>query len=68
MLLESHGYNLLGILILILDIIAVVSVIGGSSSVERKILWTVLIVLLPVVGMVLYYLLGRDGNDKKISA
>jgi hypothetical protein len=53
---------------LILDIIAVVSVIGGSSSVERKILWTVLIVLLPVVGMVLYYLLGRDGNDKKISA
>ena len=52
-------YNLIGILVLILDIVAIVSVIGGRSSTERKVLWTLLILLLPFVGMILYYLVSE---------
>ena len=56
-------YNLLGIIILVLDVIAIVGVIGGSSPPDRKALWTILILLLPLVGMVLYYLMGRTRQD-----
>ena len=54
---------LISILVLVLDIIAIVSVLGGSGSIERKLLWTLIILVLPVVGMILYFLIGRSGQD-----
>jgi len=60
----NSPYSLFGILVLILDIVAIISVLGGRSSIERKALWTVLILILPVVGMILYYLVGKTGQDK----
>ncbi|HXE51595.1 MAG TPA: PLDc N-terminal domain-containing protein [Tepidisphaeraceae bacterium] len=56
-------YPILGIVVFILDIIAIVSVLSGRSSVERKILWVVIILLLPFIGMILYFLLGRSSAD-----
>ncbi len=44
-------------------IIAIVSVLGGSGSIERKLLWTLVILVLPVVGMILYFLIGRSSQD-----
>jgi hypothetical protein len=57
------SYGILGLIILVLDIIAIVSVLGGRSSVEHKLLWTVVILLLPVIGMILYFLMGRSTAD-----
>lgn len=59
--------NILGTLVLILDIIAIVSVLLGRGSVGHKLLWTLLIILLPVVGMVLYYLIGRSPVDANLT-
>ncbi|UCC95276.1 MAG: PLDc N-terminal domain-containing protein [Candidatus Omnitrophota bacterium] len=53
---------LIGIVILILDIVAVADAIRGSLSAEKKILWVALIIFLPVLGLILYYLLGRPGK------
>ena len=58
-----NGYEIVGLLVLVLDIIAIVSVLGGRASMEHKLLWTVIILLLPVVGMILYYLMGRSTAD-----
>lgn len=58
--------SLIGLLILILDVWAIVSVLLGSSSIERKILWVVLILLLPVVGLILYLLIGRSARDANV--
>ena len=55
--------SLVGAVILLLDIFAIVSVLLGSSEAMRKLLWIVLILLLPVVGMVLYFLIGRSAAD-----
>jgi len=55
--------GLVGTVILLLDIFAIGSVLLGSSEVLRKVLWIALILLLPVVGMVLYFLIGRSGAD-----
>lgn len=56
-------YSILGLVVLVLDIIAIVSVLSGRSSVERKVLWVVIILLLPLIGMILYFLLGRSSAD-----
>ncbi len=47
-------------MILILDIIAIVSVLSGGGSVGYKLLWILLILLLPLIGMILYFLIGRE--------
>jgi hypothetical protein len=57
--------SLVGAVILLLDIFAIASVLLGSSEVMRKVLWIALILLLPVVGMVLYFLLGRSPADAR---
>ena len=55
--------SLLGTVVLLLDIFAIFSVLLGSSSVMRKIMWIAVILLLPFLGMGLYFLIGRDSRD-----
>ena len=55
--------HIIGTIIFVLDIVAIVSVLLGSGTVGHKVLWIVLILLLPIVGMVLYYLIGRNASD-----
>ena len=57
------SYGILGLIILVLDIIAIVSILGGRASVEHKLLWTVVVLLLPVIGMILYFVMGRSAAD-----
>ena len=51
--------GLIGLVILVLDVVAIVDVVKSSFETGKKILWSVLIALLPVVGLVLYYLVGK---------
>jgi hypothetical protein len=51
--------TLLGLAILVLDIIAIVDCVKSSWSTGKKLLWILLILILPVVGMILYFLLGK---------
>ena len=50
---------LIGLVILVLDVIAIVDAVRGNLETAKKILWIVLIILLPLVGMILYFLLGK---------
>ena len=52
-------YVPVGLIILILDIWAVVTIVQGGGPVERKVLWIVLILVLPVIGLVLWLLIAR---------
>ena len=51
--------GILGLLVLVLDIIAIVDALKSSMDTGKKALWIILILILPVVGMVLYFLLGK---------
>ncbi len=51
--------GLIGLIILVLDIIAIVEVAKSKADTGKKVLWIILILILPVVGLILYYLLGR---------
>lgn len=58
--------SLFGAVILILDVFAIVSVLLGRSRVMRKLLWIAVILLLPVVGMLLYFLISRSAFDVQV--
>ena len=51
--------GLLGLVVLVLDIIAIVDVLKSSDDTTKKLLWILLILFLPVLGMILYFLLGK---------
>ncbi len=48
----------LGLIVLVLDIWAIIKVLGSGARVPEKILWTLLIILLPVIGLIVWYLAG----------
>ncbi len=50
--------GLFSLIVLILDIWAIIRVIGSPASTGRKVLWVVVIILLPVLGFILWLLLG----------
>jgi len=51
-------HPLLWILVTVLDIIAIVSILKSGAETGTKILWILLVILLPVLGMILYFLMG----------
>jgi hypothetical protein len=59
-------YSIVGALILALDLIAIFSLLAGGSSLSHKLLWTLLILLLPLVGMILYFAIGRSPADARV--
>ena len=50
--------GLIGIIILGLDIFAVLNVAQSSNDNGKKVLWILLIVLLPVLGLIIWALAG----------
>jgi hypothetical protein len=58
-------FRLLGVLVFVLDIIAIVSILKSSADSGTKLLWIVLVLLLPFLGMILYFLMG-PGRRKVI--
>jgi succinate dehydrogenase/fumarate reductase cytochrome b subunit len=61
----NFGYNgLVGVLILAGDIWAIINILQSSVSNEKKLLWTLVVLLLPLLGLILWYFLGP--RDRKL--
>ena len=50
--------GLFGLIVLIADVWAIVNVFQSSADTGKKVIWTVLIIILPVLGFILWYFLG----------
>lgn len=50
--------GLWGLLVLIADVWAIVSVAQSGASTGKKVLWIVIVIVLPVIGFLLWLLLG----------
>ncbi|GAA5080710.1 PLDc N-terminal domain-containing protein [Roseibacterium beibuensis] len=55
-----------GFILLILDLWALISVIGSSVSTGKKVLWALLIILLPLLGFILWLILGPRANKQSV--
>ena len=47
-----------GLILLALDIWALVSIIGSGASTGRKVLWSLLVIMLPLVGLIIWFFAG----------
>lgn len=47
------------VIILIVDIVVLLDILKSKKDTEKKILWIIAVFLLPVLGPILYYVIGR---------
>ena len=59
-----YGYpGLFGLLVLIADIWAIVNILQSGASTDRKVLWTVRVIILPLLGFIIWYFAGPRTNS-----
>jgi hypothetical protein len=55
--------GIFGLIVLIADVWAIVNIFQSGADTGTKVLWTVLVIVLPVLGLILWYFLGpRSGR------
>ncbi len=59
-------YGILGLIILIANIYAIYQVITSGASGLAKIVWTVVILLLPVLGLIAWLIAGPRGGAVRV--
>ncbi|AEI92136.1 MULTISPECIES: PLDc N-terminal domain-containing protein [Roseobacter] len=55
-------YGIIGLLVLVLNIYAIVKIWTSGVSLGAKLLWTLLILVLPVVGFIIWFFAGPRGS------
>ena len=55
---SSEVGGLLGLVILVLDIYAIVKIVGSAASTGAKIIWVIVILIFPVLGFILWLIFG----------
>ena len=56
---EVSGF--LGFIVLALDIWAIISILKSGATTGSQVLWVLLILLLPVVGLIIWWIAGPKG-------
>jgi hypothetical protein len=51
--------SLVYLIVLIIDIVVVLDILKGNKDMEKKVLWIIAVIFLPLLGPVLYYLIGK---------
>lgn len=59
LLMTFNTYTILGVLHLILFIWALIQILGSSMSILSKLLWIAIVLLFPVIGLIVYLIVGR---------
>lgn len=54
--------SLIGLAILALDIWAIINIVKSGAETGMKIIWVLLIIFLPVLGLIIWALAGPRGN------
>ena len=54
----GFGGGLLGLVVLVLNVWAFVRIVQSGASTGSKVLWIVIILLLPLLGFILWWLFG----------
>ena len=53
-----YGGGIGGLIVLIADVWAIVNIFQSSADTGSKVLWTVIVILLPVLGFILWFFFG----------
>ncbi|KAK5048180.1 hypothetical protein LTR84_005850 [Exophiala bonariae] len=58
------GGGIIGFIVLILDIIVILEVIQSTRPVSHKLLWSLLVFLFPIGGIIIYWLFSNRDSHK----
>jgi hypothetical protein len=50
--------NIIGLVILVLDILAIVKIVQSKATLVSKLLWALLVLVLPLLGLIIWWLMG----------
>lgn len=56
-------YGIIGLLVLVADIYAIFKTWTSGASTLAKVIWTIVILVLPVLGFIAWLLAGPKGGD-----
>lgn len=51
--------RLISFVILIIDILVIIDIVKSNKDTEKKILWIIAVVFLPILGPILWYVIGK---------
>jgi hypothetical protein len=51
--------SLFYLLIIVIDALVIIDILRGNKDMEKKVLWIIAVIFLPVLGPILYYVLGK---------
>jgi len=54
--------GLIGLVILILDVWAILKIAQSNASTGSKALWIVLVLILPILGLIIWFFAGPKGS------
>lgn len=57
-----EAYGIGGFILLVLNVWAIISILGSAASTGGKVAWTLLILLLPVLGFIIWLIAGPRGR------
>ncbi len=52
--------RIIGFIVLVIDVVVIMDILRSGKDMEKKVLWTIAVIFLPVLGPVLYYFIGRN--------
>ncbi|MEP4486030.1 MAG: PLDc N-terminal domain-containing protein [Halioglobus sp.] len=52
----------LGFIILVADIWAILNIVQSSASMGKKLVWILVVLLLPIIGLIIWWLAGPRGR------
>ena len=55
-------YGIVGLLLLLLDIYVIYLIVTGRGDPEMKLIWVIVVLLLPLLGPILYLVLRRGSR------
>ena len=55
-------YGLAGLLIFVLDIYCIYLILTGTAEAVMKLVWVILVLVLPLLGPILYLVIGRGAR------
>lgn len=58
----SGMHGLLGLIVLVLDIWAIINIVKSGIDPGKKVLWVLLVLFLPVIGLIVWAVAGPRGN------
>lgn len=58
--------GIFGLIILALDIWAIVNIVGSGASTGAKVLWILLVLVLPLLGLLIWLLAGPRGRPASV--